>query len=362
MLVCGMFLACNSTDPTPAPVDPNLETRDCVADPVVFTEYLIDPSLVKTLGEIGGIAAKTEIGGRSYIFPKDGQDGQRLPLKMPTDMKILAARRYIPPGAPTPYTPDWSLSLDAGCGIKLGLAHVKDLSDTIKNLVDTTIYSSSGWVLLDTPIVLKAGVTFGWYIPGPSAVAFDFIADDASVTNQFVNRPRYVARNSNILTVVCPYDLFEPTKKAAYYALLGTGTGNLAPGAGCGTAERDLIGTPAGQWFFDSTFVVGQPSLLKDGYYGEPLPLIIAADSMVQVGHIGPNDDFRIPRTNPSWKDLRTITTEWCYQALTLPPSSAPDGWLWLKMVTPTKMNVAYAPTGSCPSTFPAGGFKTYFR
>ena len=78
------------------------------------------------------------------------------------------------------------------------------------------------------------------------------------------------------------------------------------------------------------------------------------------VGHIGPLDDFRIPRNNPTWKPLKSITTEWCYQAYTFTPS--PDGWLWLKMVTPTKMNVAYSPTGSCPSSFPATGFKTYYR
>jgi hypothetical protein len=202
----------------------------------------------------------------------------------------------------------------------------------------------------------------GWYIPGPSAVSFDFVAHNDSITNQFTNQARYVARLSNILNVVCPYDLFEASKKAAYYSVLGTGTGNAVPGAGCGTTERDVAGTPAGQWFFDSGFVTERPLLRKDGHYGEPLPLIISADSTMQVGHIGPTDDFRIPRSNPTWKPLKDITTEHCYQAISFPPASAPEGWLWLKMVTSTKMDVAYSPTGACPTNFPASGFKTYYR
>ena len=379
MLVLGMlFYACNEKDSGTGPKIPDpedtlphidtipmdtLEARNCAENPVVFTEYLIDPSLVKVVGEIGSVAAKTEIGGRSYIFPKDGQEGQRLLLKVPADMRLTGIRHYKPLDAPAGYRPDWSLAFQVGCGIWLEVYHVKDISDSIKALVDTTIYNSSAWQPLPGfGIKLKAGQTLGWYIPGPNAVSFDFIAHNDSITNQFVNQARYVARNSNILDIVCPYDFFEPAKKAAYYALLGTGTGTQAPGASCGTPERDVIGTPAGQWFFDSGFVTAQPVLLKDGYYGEPLPLIIGADSTMLVGHIGPTDDFRIPRSNPTWKPLKDITTEWCYQAISFPPASAPEGWLWLKMETQTKMKVAYSPTGSCPSTFPTTGFKTYYR
>jgi hypothetical protein len=388
LLLSGLFYACNQADSPAGPADPDPDpdptptcetdstlclntnpdptaSRNCVTDPVVFTEYLIDPSVVSVLGEIGSVAAKTEIGGRSYIFPKSGQDGQRLELKVPADMYLTGIRHYRPIDAPVGYRPDWSLALKVGCGIWLEVYHVKDIPDSIKALVDTTIGNASAWQALSTPIALKAGQTLGWYIPGPNAVSFDFIAHNDSITNQFVNQPRYLARNSNILDIVCPYDLFEPTKKAAYYALLGTGTGTLAPGANCGTPERDVIGTPAGQWFFDSGFVTAQPVLLKDGYYGEPLPLIIAADSTMLVGHIGPADDFRIPRSNPTWKNLDDITTDWCYQTYTTTPTSVPvpgDGWLWLKMETTTKMKVAYSPTGSCPSTFPDSGFKTYYR
>lgn len=335
--------------------------RNCKSDPVVLTEYLMDPSLVKVVAQIGSIGGgNTEIIGRSYVFPKDGQSGMRLPLRAPVDMELVGSKHYKPSDAPaTGYVPDWSLYFDAGCGINLEFYHIKDVSDTIKSVSDTTVYSSSAWVNV-TRKKIPAGTIFGWYIPGLNSVAFDFIAKNDSVTNHFANQSRYVARGSNVLHTVCPYDLFEPAKKSAYYGLLGTVTGVPIAGIGCGTVERDVIGTPAGQWFFDSAFVAGPGVLSKDGDYGDPLPLIVMPDSTLDIGHLGPAGDVRIQRNNPTWKRLQDITTEWCYQLY--PTPSTADGWLWLKMARSDKMNVAYSSTGTCPSNFPTSGFKSYYR
>lgn len=359
--LCPPELTCE-TDSTLCP-DPGHQVRNCVTDPVVFTEYIMDPTLIKVVAQIGAIGgANTEIIGRSYIFPKDGQQGQRLLLRATADLDVVGAKHYDPTqGAPPAgYVYDWSLILDAGCGVRIELYHVKDVAASIKAVADTTVYPSSAWELLPQRVKLKAGDTLGWYIPGPNSVAFDFITHNDSVTNQFANQARYVARNSNVLHTVCPYDLFEPSRKAAYYDLLGSVTGIPVPGAGCGTVERDVIGTPAGQWFFDSTFVQGPGQLQKDGFYGDPFPNIIGPDSTVYFGHIGPANDLRIQRNNPTWKRPQDITTEWCYQGY--PTPSAPDGWLWLKMMTATKMHAAYGDTGTCPAQFPASGFKAYFR
>jgi hypothetical protein len=335
--------------------------RNCTTDPVVFTEYVMDPSQIKVVAQIGAIGGgNTELVGRSYVFAADGLQNQRLPIVAPTDLDIVAAKHYSPTGALPAYIPDWSLFVDAGCGVTMELYHVKDVSDTIKAVADTTIYASSAWEPLSHRIRVAAGDTIGWYISGYNSVAWDFIVRNDSITNQFANQARYVARNSNILHVVCPYDLFVPAKKSAYYAKLGSVTGIPVPGANCGTVERDVIGTPAGQWFFDSTFTVGPGMLSKVGYYGDPFPNIIAPDSTIMFGHIGPNNDVRIERVNATWKRPQDITTEWCYQVE--PTPSSPDGWLWLQMVTPTKMNAAYSPTGTCPGTFPDSGYRTYYR
>jgi hypothetical protein len=344
------------TTPGGGPVLP----RNCAANPVVFTEYLMEPSLLKVVAQIGSIGgANTEIIGRSYIFPKDGQQGQRLLIRAPADVEVVAAKHYLPLGAPSGYVPDWSMYMDFGCGITVELYHVKDVSAPIKAKADTAIYPASNWEPLSARVKLRAGDTLGWYIPGINSIAFDFIVRNDSVTNQFANQARYVARNSNILHVVCPYDLYAGAKKDAYYALLGATSGVPVPGAGCGTVERDVAGTPAGQWFFDSTGTA--PAMLqKDGFYGDPFPNIIGPDSTVYFGHLGPNNDVRIERSNPTWKRPRDIATEWCYQVYPTPTTT--DGWVWLKMERADKMLAAYGNTGACPAQFPASGFKAYYR
>jgi hypothetical protein len=343
--------------PPPAP-----HVRDCATEPTVFTEYVIDPSLVKVVAQIGSIGGNnTELVGRSYVFAKDGQQGSRLPIRAPADMEIVAAKHYKPMGAPeTGYTPDWSLYLDAGCGVTMEMYHIKDVFDSLKAVADTTVYSSSAWEPLPQRVKVKAGSIFAWYIPGLNSVAWDFIARSDSVTNHFANQARYVARNSNILHVVCPYDLFEPAKKAAYYGLLGSVSGIPVPGAGCGTVQRDSIGTPVGQWFFDSAFVVAPGVLQKDGFYGDPMQIITGPDSTVMIGHTGPTNDIRFARDNPTWKRPESITTQWCYQSYSTPTTL--DGWLWLKMERADKMLVAYGATGTCPADFPDSGYKAYYR
>jgi hypothetical protein len=363
-----LFYACGETNRTtdPSDLDPSVDStpviRNCLTNPVVFNHYVMDTAHIKVVAQIGSIGGgNTELIGRSYVFAKDGLQGQRLPIRAPADLEIVAAKRYLPPGAPTTgYIPDWSLHLDVGCGITIDMYHIKDVSDSLKAVADTTVFNSSAWEGLSRKVPVKAGEIIGWYIPGLTSTAWDFIVSNDSVTNQFVNQARYVARNSNILHTVCPYDFFEPSKRAAYYTKLGSVTGVPVPGADCGTVERDVIGTPSGQWFLDSTFVVGPGPLKKEGFYGDPFPNVIAPDSTVMFGHIGTSNDVRIARTNPTWKRPQDITTEWCYQIQPTPSTS--DGWVWLKMVTSTKMEVAYGETGTCPTTFPTSGTKMYFR
>ena len=301
----------------------------------------------------------------NYVFPRDDLTGNRLALTAPADMEVVAVGHYIPPGAPTVeqgYVPDWVLLIDLGCGLHIELYHVKDVTDSIKAaMFDTAITDKSGYLQLKHKVKIPAGEVFGAYTKGLNSGAFDFILRSDSVTNQFGNQARYQAGPSNLLHVVCPYDLFQGATKSAYDALLGTVSGIPIAGADCGTVERDVAGTPSGQWFFDSVFALNALSPnRKEGFYGDPLPIVLGPDSTVYIGHTGPTNNIRIDHSNSSWKDPRTITTGWCYQLYSSP--SAPEGWLWLKMETSAKMNVAYGDNGTCPETFPDSGFKTYYR
>jgi hypothetical protein len=354
------------TDTTKTDTTVVVGPRDCKADPVVFTEYLLDPSLIKVVVPIGSLGGgNTELVGRSYIHPKDGLTGQRLPVRAPADLEIMGVKHYDPTNGSPPagYVYDWSLIFDAGCGVRMDLYHIKDVSPRIKAKYDTTISTSSAFnpIPFADRIKFKAGDTIGWYMTGPNAVAFDFIVNNDSVTNQFVNQARYVARNSNILHVVCPYDLYAGPKKAAYYNLLGTVAGQTVPGAGCGTlGDAAFIGTPRGQWFFDSAFTAGPGVLKKEGHYGDPLPILYGPDSTIFVGHLGPANNIRIERSNPTWLALDKVTASHCYQAYSTPTTAS--GWVWLSRVHSAKMNVAFSETGACPVDFPGTGFKSYFR
>lgn len=325
-----------------------------------FTEHLFDPSLIKVVTQIGIIGGgNTEIIGRSYVFPIDGQDGVRMPLTAPTTLNVVAAKHYLPPGAPTTgYVADWSLLLDTGCGITIELFHVKDVAASIKAVADTTISNSSAWQQLPTRVPFAAGETFGWYMRGLNSVAFDVIAHDNTVRNRWSNQQRYETGRSNLLDIVCPWNLFAADKRDAYLAAMGAQTGFRVAGAGCGTVERDVAGTPAGQWFRSETVTTSMP-FAKEGHYGDPLPIVLGVDSTVYIGHTGPSNDIRIWRENATWKDPASITTSHCYQ---ITNGSTSSGWLWLRMNSVAQMDVSYSDDGTCPASFPSTGFVSYYR
>lgn len=331
----------------------------CTQQPV-FGSHLLDPGVIKVITQIGVVGGgNTEIVGRSYVFPIDGIEGVRIPLTAPAALNVIAAKHYLPPGAPTSgYVPDWSLLLDAGCGIQLELFHVKDVAASIKAVADTTISNSSAWQQLSTSVPFEAGATFGWYMRGLNSVAFDVIVHDRNFVNQFTNQARYVTGRSNLLDVICPWTLFAPSLRSSYLSALGSQAGQRVAGASCGSVNRDVAGTPAGQWF-TSPAVTGNWPFAKIGFYGDPLPIILGVDSTVYIGHTGPANDVRIYRDNGTWKDPATITSSHCYQ---ITSGSNASGWLWLRMNSATQMDAAYGDTGTCPAAFPLSGFMAYHR
>jgi hypothetical protein len=311
--------------------------------------------VVTQIGVVGG--GNTSIVGRSYAFPNDNLAGVRLPITAPASGLLRGAGHYIPDGAPvTGYTPDWSLFLDFGCGQSMELYHIKDLPTAIKAVIDTSISNMSAWKTLSQPIAFTAGEPIGWYVKGLNSVAFDVVMWDETVVNRFENQPRYELMRSNLLNVVCPWTQFESSRRTAYMALIGSQTGVRTPGASCGTAERDVAGTPAGQWFLSATASASW-SISMNGNYGDPLPIVLGSDSTIYIGHIGASSDFRVERGAATWKDPATITSSWCYQS-----SSGSTGWLWLRMNSRMQMDAAYNATGSCPASFPASGFMAYYR
>lgn len=328
--------------------------------PPVFTEWLIDTASVATVSPVGMIAANHSLNGRSYVTVKPSLAGVRQPLQAPGALTLVAASHYAPQGAPADYVPDWALSFDAGCGFTVDLAHVKDLTPALKAQLDTTIGTSSATRAVARPIPVPAGAVFGWYIRGSSAIAFDFIVQNRATTARMANPARYqVPGLEATLSMVCPYQFFEPARRAGYLALIGpSGQTVRFPGADCGTMERDVVGSVAGQWF--KTQAIQNPFLgSRSDDYGDPLPIVLGPDSTVYVGNMGPSRDLRTARTNPTWRSPSSVTTSWCYEHR---PQGAPAGWIWLRLNSPMQMDVAYSQTGACPAAFPATGWVPYYR
>jgi hypothetical protein len=79
-----------------------------------FTAPLIDfedVQVVTPIGLVGG--GGTEIVGRSYVFPDPAIEGA-VSLYAPTAMRLVGGVRYLPPGAPDDYHPDWGARVRTG--------------------------------------------------------------------------------------------------------------------------------------------------------------------------------------------------------------------------------------------------------
>lgn len=325
---------------------------------VIFTHYIIDPKFVKFISQLGLVGAgNTEMVGRSYVFVKDEFLEQKTPIYAPTDMRLIRMSYYVDQAIPIEQresaSKDYAMTFEAGCGITITLAHLKELVSPLKE-VSPPLSTSSAQVQVKQ-ISLKAGDLMGYYLKKGSfgAGGFDFVMNDQKVINQFANQKRYeYGHGSYNLHTVCPFDYYSGEMKEAYY--------NILPEKDCGTMGRDKIGTISGQWFLDPDPKSGMGESGKEGDYGVRLPIVRAPDR-ITIGYIGPANVVWIYPNNPTFKDPKEITTEHCYQNYPVNPSD-PQGHVYFKIIDNMTMDVYYSETGTCPSSFQTTGAKRYYR
>lgn len=334
----------------PGAEDERFQQKENCSDDVRFTYYLVDPKYILSLSQIGSVGgANQAIVGRSYIAVKDEFTNQKVPIYAPTDMVLAYTSYYTAPNPVEGFLPDYGLSFEIKCGKRMSLSHIKEVIPQIKEKLPATPQI----IAYNHPmnIEFKVGELIGYYIKGPGSVAFDFIVDDAYITNQFANQERYEAGHGlNTLHSICPYDLYTGAMREAYY--------NLLPGKNCGTMERDKAGTIAGLWFLNPDPSTGAGEFKKEGMYGNPLPIAMSPER-ISIGHIGADNIIWIYPNNPTYKDPEEITKEYCYQDY---PQGAPLGYVYFKIVDEMTMDVYYSETGRCPSSFPSAGEKRYYR
>lgn len=331
------------------------DTEEC--DAPVFTHYFVDPGKVKLVQPIGVVHGSGKIlVGRSYVVTKEEYDNEKVPVYAPADAVTYFGSYYTGGSEPGEGNlPDYAITFDLGCGYRLSFAHLKEMAPEIAEIMPELSSSSAG--IRIERIELKAGELIGYYIPNTGVAAFDIIVESDGITNQFPNQERYEKYGSNLLKVMCPYDLYTGEMKDAYYDLFGGASGTLLHNRDCGTVERDVPGAVEGMWFLDKIPVRGVHDTDKQGLYGSPMPVVDDGER-ITIGIID-EPNIWVYHDNPTYADPAEITDSHCYQAM---PPSHEEGYIYFEVVSDMEMKVFRSETGACPESFPEEGWKSYYR
>ena len=327
---------------------------------IEFSEYLIDPTKVQKLGQVGVVhGSGLYIVERSYISLKNEFEGQRISVYAPVDMTLISGSHYYNPALPLTSMPDYALWFDAGCNVEVALGHLKEVVEDIAvQLPEAKTHSRSEQL---ERIKFNAGDLIGNFIYKQGDVAgFDFIVRDKKVTNKFINQERYSGnRASNLINGVCPYDFYTGEKKEVYYNLLGGGGGTIFRVKDCGKISRDLAGTISGMWFMDKDIGESIYDGYKNGNYGTTVS-IVGDEERITFGNLGPNNVFWIYANNPTYKLPTEVNGEHCYQIYSTNDNNS-DGYAYFKVIDDMTMEVYYSPSGQCPSAIPSSA-KRYYK
>ena len=341
--------------------------KECTPGRAVFTANVTDIASLATVGPLPALAGGVDYEIRSYMQVKDSYAGMPVSIYAPTAMTLVASTHYFDPlhdPSDTDYHGEWGLTFQATCSTQVTFAHIRDVAQKIKDATVSTD-AGTGNNLASHPVDFTAGEVIGSYLRGLGYFAWDFVVTDDSVTNTFVNMPRYQDAQHKLLHAICPYDLYPLAMRQPYLDLLGTNDHPPKAGRLCGTVEHDKVGTAAGVWFH-VPYTHGTAQEARDGSRN-PLSLFKAETDVVYVANLdgAPTKPgslaFRIEPSNPTYRDPTTITTGHCYERR-LAPAGPATGWAYVNIVSDTQMKVAYAADGACPATFPTSGVQDYYR
>ena len=340
----------------------------CTPGSAVFSADVTDLDSLATVGPLPALAGGAGYEIRSYMQVKDSFAGVRVPIRAPTKMTLVASSNYIDPlhdPSDTAYKGEWGLVFEATCNTQVSFAHIREV---VKKVSDVTVPSTAGGSageLVSAPVDFAAGEIIGYYIRGPGFFAWDFIVTDTSVTNPFINMPRYQDAQLKFLHAICPYDPYPPAMRQKYLDLLGTNNDPPKAGRKCGTVAHDRAGTVAGLWFH-APYSGGTPDQARSAS-SNPLSIFKAETDVVYVANLDGDINkagfatFRIEPSNPTYRDPETITDSHCFERRTMPTAAA-TGWAYVKRVSETQMQVAYSEQGACPAAFPGTGVRNYYR
>lgn len=364
LLLLLFVVGCTDTPASEFGTFEQIEQNDGNCEEVVFTEYFVKPSYVQKVGQIGVVHGSGKFTvGRSYVSFKEDLGLLKIPVYAPTKLILSQGSHYQDPSAigVEGYLSDYALTFNAGCGVTVTFAHLKEVVDSIGNQLQE-VKSDSRTIQLD-PIEFEAGDLIGYFVQNAGVTGIDIMVHDDNVVNQFANQARQeIGHGTNLLHAVCPYDFYTDDKKEDYYNLIGGASGTLFEVKECGPISREFPGTISGLWFLDKE--VSDTSdyytdYYKDGDYGSVLP-IVGDEEGITIGGLGDSAIERVYTNNPTYIAPKDVTGEHCYKISTYSPNDD-AGYVYFKLIDDETMDVFYSRAGSCPSGFPDGE-KRYYR
>lgn len=358
-LIVILLISCESST-TGITDDDGPGNVDCVSNQ--FTSHVTDLSMIKAIVPSGNVGADNEIVGRSYLHVEDDvRDARtRVPIYAPAAATLISLAYYRVSSDPADQS-DYAMTFALACDVTFGFAHIKEVVPKIAAVAPSTPSSSSQQGAISATVTFDAGELIGYWIGDAISIAYDFIVEDRSQENQFVNQARYqIGQFSNALYQVCPYSSYTEDLRDLYYMKLGSTNGPVAGVTNCRGTSRDVSGALSGTWFLDADHTDGTATT-NNGVYRYRVDVAQELDGEIKIGGLG-STLLRVGATNSSHSNPESMSASHCYQFWETPSELNSTGYVYFSVTTSTEMLVSYSSTGICPARFPAEDAVTYYR
>ena len=347
--------------PTPAPTSAeDTGSQGCISDPnPEFTAPITD------LGKIDFIIPPMVISGnrfksRSYVWIGRDQSKQvyEVPVYAPVDSMLTGITFYVEPTrnerGEWVDVEQYSLSFEVSCEVSYGYDHILRLAENIAVGAPTIPAESTRDAALQMSPLVKAGDLIGYTTGTAAAHNWDFVFNNSSKRNEFVNQERYENTGDlqGLVAADCPYDYYSEDMRSEYYALLNGGIGGMIEGAGC-LISHDQPGTIAGGWF-------EQPFSRETSH--PYIPGWALAVGTWANGDIRINDgetSVWVGPAEPTFVDPKSVTSEHCYEH-SGPPDRPSARFVYLLLISDAELALAFG-DGSCPEQLPED-YRIYYR
>ena len=341
----------------------NIETFDLSTDGecLVFTSHMFEldkVSHIYPLGQLNGGHYEAEALALSLIQIKPSviEAGDKVAVYAPADMSLeLWGYGYGPVGDQAV----WILDFKFNEQVSIRYSSVTEVVQAITEVSTSTPNETSAGFPPSSPLSFNAGDLIGYTTGTTQANNWDIWVYDQEHTNSFAQALRYEAEQlgARLRTAICPYSFLKDSMKAEVRALYGlNGPGETIE---CGSASRDVVGTLAGQWHFDSDPAQGV-TVSEEGDYASPFAIFNSLNDEVIIHSVN-NTRYQVTSSNPSYKKPEDITGSHCYD-LSNQQFGITQGYIYFNLVSDIEMQVLFSATGICPENFPDSGFRSYYR